>query len=98
MDFWSGFGIFVVKAYHVAEYALLFTLFYWLLKDHFASRRAIQLGALLALIYAASDEWHQTFVPGRGGTWVDVVIDSFGISLAIAWLLRSNKMKLRDAR
>lgn len=30
------------------------------------------------LIYAASDEWHQTFVFGRSGTVMDVFIDSVG--------------------
>jgi VanZ family protein len=31
-----------------------------------------------AVLYAASDEWHQIFVPGRYGTVLDVVIDTVG--------------------
>ena len=32
--------------------------------------------------YAATDEFHQTFVDGRTGTPVDVLIDSAGIAIA----------------
>jgi len=42
------------------------------------------LCAVICILYAASDEWHQTFVPGRGGTWVDVVIDTGGVLIAAA--------------
>ncbi len=91
--FWSGFGIFVVKAYHVAEYALLFYLLHLLLRSRFSLRQAICGAIFLALLYATSDEWHQTFVPGRGGTWVDVIIDSLGIALAIIWVLRSHRTR-----
>ena len=35
------------------------------------------LGPALAttLLYALSDEWHQSHVPGRHANWYDVVID-----------------------
>ena len=36
------------------------------------------LALLLAVAFAASDEYHQSFVPGRHGTVVDVLIDSVG--------------------
>ena len=34
---------------------------------------------MLSLGYAASDEFHQLFVPGRGGSIRDVAIDAIGI-------------------
>lgn len=43
---------------------------------------AIALGALLALVYAAVDELHQTTVPTRNGAGTDVLIDAIGIGLA----------------
>ncbi|MBM3679809.1 MAG: hypothetical protein FJW81_00470 [Actinobacteria bacterium] len=43
---------------------------------------AIALGALLALVYAAVDELHQTTVPTRNGAATDVLIDAIGIGLA----------------
>ena len=38
----------------------------------------------ISLGYAATDEFHQTFVDGRKGTPVDVLIDSVGIATAAA--------------
>ena len=40
--------------------------------------------ALIAILYGASDEWHQTFVPGRFATLADWVADVLG---AIAGVL-----------
>ncbi len=47
--------------------------------------------AFLALAYAISDEYHQTFVPGRHGRLSDVGVDAAGICLAMLldrWLAR----------
>jgi VanZ like protein len=43
---------------------------------------AVLAGAAVSLIYAGSDEFHQSFVDGRNGTPLDVLIDSVGIALA----------------
>lgn len=40
---------------------------------------------IIGTVYAASDEFHQLFIPGRAGRFSDVVIDSFGV--LIGWLL-----------
>lgn len=47
-------------------------------------RNAVISGLLLGFIYACSDEWHQTFVPGRSGSFSDVCIDFFGVLLGTA--------------
>lgn len=92
VNFWASFGIFVVKAYHVTEFAVLCYLLFLAFKTVFNNQsKARFLAAAVAALYAASDEWHQTFVPGRGGTWVDVVIDCVGISIAVAII--SKKIK-----
>src|SRR5512143_3485402 len=82
--FWDGGGgLVVVKGYHMAEFALLFLLSrVVLIRSGVSGRRAAWIAAMSAVLYAASDEWHQTFVPGRGGTWVDVVIDAAGVGMA----------------
>ena len=43
---------------------------------------------LVATLYAASDEWHQTFTATRQGTLTDVALDVFGASLGLTaiWL------------
>ncbi len=46
------------------------------------------LALLLVMIFAASDEFHQTFVPGRTGQVSDVFIDTSGavVGLGLLWL------------
>ena len=41
------------------------------------------LSFLFSVIYALSDEFHLTFVPGRDGNIVDVLIDSSGAVVGI---------------
>lgn len=41
---------------------------------------------LIAAVYAASDEWHQSFVPSRGAAVADVLIDATGAAGALALL------------
>lgn len=51
------------------------------------------LAWLIAVLYAASDEYHQTFIPGRNGTAVDVLIDAVGaaVGLFVLWLIWGRK-------
>ena len=81
-DLSTGLGtwdLVVRKLAHMAEYGLLFLL--WL--RALGANRAL-VAALLTLVYAATDELHQSFVEGRNGTPVDVVIDAAGIAIAAA--------------
>jgi VanZ family protein len=67
------------KLAHTAEYAVLGALLVRAL-------RRPEPAVILGVLYAVSDELHQTFVPGRHGSPVDVAIDSVGIVLGIvAW-------------
>lgn len=43
-------------------------------------KKAWLIAILIAIVYAISDEWHQSFVPGRGPAVKDVVIDTVGAS------------------
>ena len=66
----------VRKAAHMAEYAVLSVLIYiWIGKWKHA--------IIFAALYAASDELHQRFVPGRAGRFGDVLIDSAGAVLGV---------------
>ena len=42
---------------------------------------------LVCLVFAASDEWHQHFVPGRVPSLEDVLADGIGIVLGVAFAL-----------
>ncbi len=54
-------------------------------------QRTLLYAELWCILYAASDEWHQTFVPGRYGMWQDVVLDSIGalVGILIVYAVRS---------
>lgn len=41
---------------------------------------------LICVLYSASDEWHQTFVPGRSGQLSDVLVDSYGFTSGVILL------------
>lgn len=68
----------VRKSGHLLAYGLLGVL----------NVRALQGRALLAITLAAAvsilDEWHQSYVPLRTGTPIDVMIDIAGSALAVA--------------
>ncbi len=96
-QFWIGDWFFVVKGWHMTEYAILlsFTLAAlrrWPPTKQRSETSRIGIAFGLAVLFAASDEWHQIFVPGREGCVRDVLIDSGGAFLAaLYWLARQRK-------
>jgi VanZ family protein len=73
------------KAGHMVGYGIL-ALLLW--RAFSRGRGALSRSALVAafvvsILYAASDEYHQTFVPGRNGTLVDVGFDAVGALVAL---------------
>ncbi|MDD4850211.1 MAG: VanZ family protein, partial [Gemmiger sp.] len=50
----------------------------WPLPTRHRNAAGIFWAALLCTGYAATDELHQVFVPGRAGMWQDVAIDALG--------------------
>jgi len=73
----GGWDEILRKGTHVTEYAVLGAL---LLRA--TGSRSVAF--TLAVLYAASDEWHQTFVEGRVGAVHDVAIDAVGAAIGIA--------------
>lgn len=49
---------------------------------------ALVSAAVIALVYAMVDEYHQSFVPTRHGALTDVAIDALGIGIASIVLLK----------
>ena len=88
----------VRKAAHMSEYAVLAILFGLTIREY--KKEPWLLPALAATAaYAATDEFHQLFVPGRSGQLKDVLIDTAGVALGlvllalILYLKRRRKMK-----
>jgi hypothetical protein len=93
--FW-GYGWFViVKRWHVAEFAILYSLTLIFLNRIARSTpyRNILISVFFCAAFALADEYHQTYIPGRGGTWIDVAIDCLGIlSVGMVVLLRARRL------
>lgn len=80
------------KSAHMIEYALLASCLLRGVRGEGPTRPAHYLWVMaLTILYALSDEYHQTFVPGRMGTLRDVGIDVLGATTALTlhhWRIR----------
>lgn len=84
------------KAAHVGAFAVLaFLAIHTLRTLGWRRTTAVFTGAVFTLLYAISDEWHQTFVPGRSGHAIDVGVDSIGIVLVMIGYLIAGIMSHR---
>ena len=93
-DLSSGLGVWDTigrKIFHAAEYALLCFLWWRAFAGVATPAGALAAAAAASLAYAMTDEFHQTFIEGRHGTAVDVVIDSVGIAAACLWIRRRHE-------
>ncbi len=85
------------KLGHAAEYALLAALCARALAGSVKTPGRVLLGAwFLATLYGASDEWHQSFVPGRSADVLDLAADAAGA--AVGALLSAGFLRARGAR
>jgi VanZ family protein len=73
------------KFIHASEYALLCFLWWRALRTRLDPVVALLPAWAITTLYAATDEFHQTFVAGRHGSPVDVLIDATGV--LITWLV-----------
>jgi VanZ family protein len=84
---WSEWSHIVRKAGHFCEFALLgFFLYAAIRVSRFKKIKIGEIGASLitGLVYAACDEFHQLFVPGRSAQIDDVFLDFSGAVLGVA--------------
>lgn len=80
--YWQDFLI--KKTGHMIEYGILAVLLYRAFKNSdIAKSEALFFSLLITVLYAATDEIHQSFTPGRESTVRDVVFDIIGGSLAL---------------
>lgn len=81
----GGWDFVLRKAAHMAEFAVLGALLARALDADPPSQRVnIMLWAwVIGTSYAASDELHQYFVPGRLASPYDLVIDAVGVAVGV---------------
>jgi VanZ family protein len=87
------------KVEHVTAYCLL-ALAYYNVGSAGGRRigRAVALGTWLAAVaFGISDEWHQSFVPGRSAEVADVMADAFGAALGVGAALAMRNGFVRRA-
>ena len=58
----------------------------------------IAISMIIGVIYAATDEIHQAFVPGRGPLVTDVILDSIGVLTGICIVLLVYKIICKMCR
>jgi VanZ family protein len=91
------------KGSHLAEYAifaaLLWRAIHYGTQLYASFRFEALLVFFLALIYAAGDEYHQSFVETRGSSAGDVLIDVGGILLGLlgSWAITRQQAKLTQS-
>jgi VanZ family protein len=78
---------FLSKAAHVVEYAILG----WLVQRARGDKHAWWQSWLIAVVYAATDEFHQSFTPGRTPRVTDVMIDAVGAAMGMVVAIRRTK-------
>jgi VanZ family protein len=77
----------VQSVLHLPAYAILASAWCWALAAWLPSAPVARtIGAfLIASVYGVFDEWHQSFVPGRYASLIDVTLNVAGAALGI-WL------------
>lgn len=83
-------------AVHFLIFGVLAAALVWTLSDH--GRRRLSAAAVAGVwagcvIYGISDEWHQSFVPNRVPSALDVAADAAGalVFAALAWWLANRR-------
>jgi VanZ family protein len=94
MPNFGGWDYLTKKGSHMLGYALLAcTYYYAIYRSKIPARRRFLLAVCLASLYAASDEWHQSFVPGRNCSLVDVGFDTLGGIIGVALFRLARKSR-----
>lgn len=79
---------------HFAGYALLAVAYSFALPRHISQLLRGVSAIALALLYALSDEFHQSFIPGRSASWIDILVDGLGATTAaLLWARYSPNSK-----
>lgn len=90
--------IFSIAGHFGAYFTLAATLWWALGLARLQDTSRLWLAFLGAVLYGISDEWHQSFVPGRMPDWRDLVTDAIGAAVALAMVARLSRRYGVDGR
>ncbi|WP_066309668.1 VanZ family protein [Bacillus sp. FJAT-29814] len=87
-------NLIVRKSTHVLVFGILSLLLFKALEPY---RYSFLLAWFLTILYAITDEYHQSFMPGRVATYKDVLYDSFGalVALILIVAIKNRKQNVR---
>ena len=74
-----------VGAHFVEYFVLAWLLMYAFRSIGYTRRQALIITTVLAIVYGVTDEFHQSFVPGRTPSGADLLVDAIGAGTAM-WL------------
>lgn len=97
-QYWANF--FVFKALHIIEYFILMFLNVLAVTQNTHNlhyRKSLRYAFFISILFALSDEIHQTFVPTREGTLRDVLIDAIGITFVYWFASRYERISKNTA-
>ena len=86
-NYWLSFAFF--KSLHIIEYGILFLFWRFAL---FGKTYGVKAAIVFSIFYGITDEFHQSFMPGREGRLRDVFIDALGV--LIFWRFILNKLEI----
>jgi VanZ family protein len=97
-------NILIRKIGHVSEYLVLYSLVRWAAAPSTMASaiKKFWLPFIWSVAYAGTDEFHQSFVPGRSAAFSDVLVDAGGAALAaiLFWsvsLSQARRRKVTDS-
>jgi VanZ family protein len=90
------------KTAHLVEYGTLGVLLWRAIPEYRTNPEVVDwrragVALLVATCYGATDEYHQSFVPSRGSSVHDVVIDACGAAVALTVVALANRLPRRPA-
>lgn len=92
----------VRKAAHATEYAILAGLMLGIVVTSSINWKHLLEVVIVAVVYASTDEFHQLFVPGRSGRFMDVLIDATGALAGVVFIFivyrLNNKVKIKKSK
>ncbi|MBN2555143.1 MAG: VanZ family protein [Anaerolineales bacterium] len=83
LPYFGEIDVLLKKAGHALGYALLGLSYYYALPQRVSRLSRAGLALLMVLLFALSDEFHQSFVQGRTSSLRDVAIDLAGAGAAL---------------
>lgn len=82
---------------HLGEYVILGALLWWALGGMGGGWRPVLLAILIASLYGVSDEFHQSFVPGRVPDPADWALDTIGAATGALAAMAAVRLAKRRA-